>query len=110
MPNKRLARIKEKLMPWRFNMISNPGKTQNAADEISQCKPLHMMYVSAGQHHHDTRHGEVKELLEVDLEIVHAAMNLVNGNKENTMMSWDKVHARGRGPGEAYGPHPEGNA
>jgi hypothetical protein len=44
-PNKRLARIKEKLLCWRFNMIYNPGKTQNAADAISRCEPLHMMYV-----------------------------------------------------------------
>ena len=51
-PNKRSARIKEKLMPWRFNMVYNPGKNQNVADAISRCKPLHMMYVSAGQHHH----------------------------------------------------------
>ena len=78
-PNKRLARIKEKLIPWIFNMVYNPGKTQNVADAISICKPLHMMYVSAGQHH----------LLEVDLEIVQTAMNLVNANREDTMMSWD---------------------
>ena len=31
-PYKRLARIKEKLMYWRFNMVYNPGKMQNAAD------------------------------------------------------------------------------
>ena len=37
-------------------------------------------------------HGEIKELLEVDLETIHAAVNLVNGNKEDTMMSWDQVH------------------
>ena len=54
--------------------------------------------------------GVVKELLEVDLKTIHAAMNLVKVNKENTMMSSDQGHARGRGPGEAYGPHPEGNA
>ena len=35
-PNKQLARIKEKLMPWRFNMIYNPDKTQSAADAISR--------------------------------------------------------------------------
>ena len=76
MPNKRLARIKEKLMPWRFNIVYNPGKTQNAADPISRCKPLHMMCVLAGG----------------ILETIHAAMNLVNGDKEDTMMSWDQVH------------------
>ena len=53
-PNKRRARIKEKLICWRFNMIYNPCKMQNAADAISRCKPLHMMYVSAGQHQPDT--------------------------------------------------------
>ena len=73
-------------------MVYHPGKTQNAADAISRCKPLHMMYVSAGQHHHNTRHGVVKELLEVDLKTIHAAMNLVKVNKENTMMSSDQVH------------------
>ena len=57
LPNKRLTRIKEKLMPCRFNMVYNPGKTQNTADAISRCKPLHMMYVSAGQHHHDVGHN-----------------------------------------------------
>ena len=45
------------------------------------------MYVSAG--HHAARQSEVKELLEVDLEIVQTAMNLVNANREDTMMSWD---------------------
>ena len=49
-PNKRLARIKEKIMCWRFNMSYNPGKMQNAADAISRCKPLHMMYISTSQH------------------------------------------------------------
>ena len=33
-PNKRLARIKEKLMPWTFAMIDNPGKTLIVADAI----------------------------------------------------------------------------
>ena len=90
-PNKRSARIKEKLMPWRFNMVYNPGKTQNATDAISRCKTLHMMYVLAGQHHHDMGLSEIKELLEVDLETIHAAVNLVNNNKEDTMMSWDMI-------------------
>ena len=35
-PNKRLAKIKEKIMSWKFNMIYNPGKMQNAADAISR--------------------------------------------------------------------------
>ena len=33
-------------------------------------------------------HGVVKELL----EIVHAAMNMINNDREATMMSWDQVH------------------
>ena len=44
-PNKKLARIKEKTMSWRFNMIYNPGKLQSAADAILMCKPLHMLYI-----------------------------------------------------------------
>ena len=50
-PNKRLVRIKEKLNCWRFDVIYNPGRIQNAADAISRCKPLHMMYISSRQHH-----------------------------------------------------------
>ena len=44
--NKRLARIKEKTMCGKFDMLYNPGKMQNAADAISRCKPLHMLYNS----------------------------------------------------------------
>ena len=72
-------KVQHDLQPWQDS-------------ERSRCKPLHMMYVSAGQHHPNTMHGEVKELLEVDQEIVHAAINLVNSNKETTVMSWNKVH------------------
>jgi hypothetical protein len=43
--NKRLARLKEKTNWWKFNVVYNPGKTQNAADAISRCKPLHNMYM-----------------------------------------------------------------
>ena len=46
-----------------------------------------MLYISADQNDKDTRDGAVKELLETDLETVHAAMNLVNNDGESTMMS-----------------------
>ena len=58
--NKRLARIKEKLMWWRLQVVYNPGKTQNAADAISRCKPLHPMFVSEGEEEDD----DTKDVLE----------------------------------------------
>ena len=43
-------------------------------------------------------HADVKEFLEVDLEIVHVAINRVNSDKGSTMMSWNQVHrATGHG-------------
>jgi hypothetical protein len=44
--NKRLARLKEKTNRWKFTTVYNPGESQQAADAISRCKPLHNMYVS----------------------------------------------------------------
>ena len=32
-----------------FEMIYNPGKLQSAADALSRCRPLHMLYVSVDQ-------------------------------------------------------------
>ena len=37
------------MMCWRFEMIYNPGKLQSAADALSRCRPLHMLYVSVDQ-------------------------------------------------------------
>lgn len=65
-PKKRLARVKEKIMSWKVNMIYNPGKMQNAADAISRGKPLYMMYISAKQI--SSEHNDVKEILKVDLD------------------------------------------
>ena len=48
-PNRRLAKIKEKMMCRMFEMIYNPGKLQSAADALSRCRPLHMLYVSVDQ-------------------------------------------------------------
>jgi hypothetical protein len=44
--NKRLARLKVKTNRWKFTTVYNPGKSQQVADAISRCKPLHNMYVS----------------------------------------------------------------
>ena len=60
--------FKEKIMCWKFNMIYNPGKMQNAADAISRCKPLHMMYISASQQQASSRSDDVKKILEVDMK------------------------------------------
>ena len=50
-----------------------------------------MMYISASQHQPNTVYDEVKEFLEVDLEIVHAAISFVSSDTEATMMSWNQV-------------------
>jgi hypothetical protein len=68
-PNKRLARIKEKTMSWRFNMIYNPGKLQSAADAILTCKPLHMLYISVSQTTVADENEDVKELMEIELYV-----------------------------------------
>ena len=64
-PNKQLARIKEKLMPWRFNMIYNPDKTQSAADAISRCRSL--LYVSIDHTVPTDSDEEFREFLEINL-------------------------------------------
>ena len=87
--NKRLGRIKEKTMCWRFEMIYNPGKLQSAADALSRCRPLHMLYVSVDQTRVADSDKELREFLEVDLEEVHVAITLVNNDEEVKMMSWD---------------------
>ena len=92
MDNKRLARIKEKIMCWKFNMIYNPGKMQNAADVISRCKPLHMLYISASQEPVSSGYDDIKEILEIDLEVVHMAINSVSSDTEATMMSCNRVY------------------
>ena len=91
-PNKRLARIKEKIMCWKFNMIYNPGKMKSTADAISRCKPLHMMYISASQQQASSGNDDDKEILEVDLEAVQIAIDSVSSDAKIIMMSWNRVH------------------
>ena len=68
-------------------MIYNPGKLQSAADAISRCRPLHMLYVLVDQMRVANSDEELREFLELDLEDVHVAINLVNSDKEVNMMS-----------------------
>ena len=51
-----------------------------------------MLYVSVDQTRIDDRDDDLKELLEIDLEDVHVAINLVNSNEEVNMISWDVIH------------------
>ena len=92
LPNKRLARIKEKTMCWKFNMLYNPEKMQNATNAISWCKPLHMLYISASQTPIANENADFKELLQIYLDVVHNAINSVSSDTEDTMMSWNRVH------------------
>ena len=73
-------------------MIYNPGKLQSAMDTISRSIPLHMLYMSVVHPMIADGDDDLKELLEIDLEDVHVAINLVNSDKEVNMMSWDVVH------------------
>ena len=43
--NPRLAKIKEKLMWWKFKVIHVPGKRQDAADAISRMKPAQLLNI-----------------------------------------------------------------
>ena len=79
-PDKRLARIKEKTMCWKFNMLYNPGKVQSAAATISRCKPLHMLYISVSQTSVANENEDIKELMEINLEVIHIAINSVSSN------------------------------
>ena len=85
--NKRLARIKEKIMCWNFNVIYNPGKMQNAADVILRCKPLHMLYISASQEPISSWDDDIMDILKTDLEVVHMAIHSVSSD-----VSWNRVH------------------
>jgi hypothetical protein len=80
-PNKWPARIKEKTMCWRFEMIYNPGKLQSAADTLSRCRPLHMLLVSIDQKRVADSDEELREFLKLDLENGHVAINLVNSSE-----------------------------
>ena len=51
-----------------------------------------MLYVSVGQTMIAAQDDVLRELLEIDLEDVHIAINLVNSDAEVNMMSWDVVH------------------
>jgi hypothetical protein len=48
-------------------MIYNPGKLQSAANAISRCKPLHMLYISVSQTTVADENEDVKELMEIEL-------------------------------------------
>ena len=73
-------------------MIHNRGKTPSAAGAITRCRPLHMLYVSIDRTIPIDRDGEFREFLELDLEVVHVAVNLINNDDEFNMMSWDVIH------------------
>ena len=68
------------------------GKLQSAADAISRCKPLHMLYISIGQTGPADSDEEFMEFLELKLEDVYVAVNLINSDEEVNMMSWDVIH------------------
>ena len=73
-------------------MIYNPGKLQSAADALSRCGPLDTFYVSVDQEKDVDHDDELEECLELDLEDVHVAINLVNCDEEVNMMSWEVIH------------------
>ena len=73
-------------------MIYNPSKLQSAADALSRCRLLHMLYVSVVQKGVADSDEEFREFLELDLEDVHVAINLVNSGEEVNMMLWDVIH------------------
>ena len=86
-PNKRLARIKEKLMPWRFAMIHNRGKTASAAGALTRCRPLHFLYLSIDRTIPIDGDGEFKKFLKFDLEEIHVTVNLIKATqKDETML------------------------
>ena len=87
--NKRLAKIKEKTMWWRFEMLYNPGRTQNAADALSRMKPLHMLYVSVTNVDDD---DDTKDILGAELETLSAAINTAGNDDGMPMISWNRVH------------------
>ena len=99
-PNRRLAKIKEKMMCWRFEMIYNPGKLQCAADSLSRCRPLHMLYISVDQDCHSDE--ELKEFLELDLEdsmwpsILSTGQHDVMGfHPQSNSGGWDHIETDG---------------
>ena len=51
-----------------------------------------MLYVSVDQRRVADSDGELREFLELDLEDVHVAINLVNCKEEVNMMSWDVIY------------------
>jgi len=65
--------MKEQTMWWKFTMVYNPGKTQNAADALSQSKPLHPLYVAMAEEDSDER-----DMMEVGSETIGVAMLAAN--------------------------------
>ena len=53
-------------------MIYNPGKLQSAADTLSRCRPLHMLYVSLDQVKNADQDDELKEFLELNYNFIGA--------------------------------------
>ena len=50
------------------------------------------MYISARQYHDEDEDDAVQDILEVDLGMIHAAINSINSDTEATMISWNQVH------------------
>ena len=58
--------------------------------EAAEC--LHMPYISVNQTTVTDENEDVKELMGVDLEVVHIVINLVSSDADANMMSWNIVH------------------
>ena len=76
-PNKRLARIKERLG-------DSPWSTTHARLTVQQ---RHMLYVSIDKMGPDDSTAEFREILELNLKDAHVTVNLVNNDEEVHMMS-----------------------
>ena len=79
-----MARINEKTMCWRFEIIYNPGMLQSAVDALSRCRPLHMLCLSVDQERVGDSDEELKEFFELDLDDVHVAIFLSTAVRRST--------------------------
>ena len=84
--NKSLAKLKEKTMCGKFDVVNNPGKSQNAADGLSRCKPLHTLYITLTEEEDDE-----KDLMEVMLDTVGVAMQAASVQDGPEILSWHRV-------------------
>ena len=80
--NKRLAKLKEKTMWWRFKVIYNPGKSQEAADAMSRIK--HPLFITLNETDNDER-----EMLEVNLAILYS--DSIDMRETEGVISWGRV-------------------